>query len=47
LDGEGVDPAFQLGRERVVDQPVAVDPRFAGELGRHHEHAEMAVCTEN
>ena len=36
LDGEGVDSTFELGRERVVDQPVAVDPRLAGELGRHH-----------
>ncbi len=44
LDGKGVDPAFQLGRERVVDQPVAVDPRLAGELGRHHDHAEMALA---
>jgi hypothetical protein len=44
LDGEGVDLAFQLGRERVVDQPVAVDPRLAGELGRHHEYAEMALA---
>lgn len=44
LDGEGVDLAFQLGRKRVVDQPVAVDPRLAGELGRHHEYAEMALA---
>src|SRR6266566_785309 len=44
LDGEGVDLAFQLGRERVVDQPVAVDLRLAGELGRHHEYAEMALA---
>ena len=40
----GVDLAFQLGRKRVVDQPVAVDPRLAGELGRHHEYAEMALA---
>src|SRR5260221_13930676 len=44
LDGEGGGLAFQLGRKRVVAQPVAVDPRLAGELGRHHEYAEMALA---
>ena len=41
---DSVDLAFQLARKRVVDQPVAADPRLAGELGRHHEYAEMALA---
>src|ERR1700756_1145657 len=35
---------FSSPVKRVVDQPVAVDPRLAGELGRHHEYAEMALA---
>jgi hypothetical protein len=45
MDGQCVDTAGELGRERCVDHAVALDPALSFERFRHDMDPEMGLAT--
>ena len=45
MDGERVDAAFELGRERFIHHAMALDPALPLEGFRHNMYAEMGLAT--
>ena len=44
LEGQGMDLAFELGRQRLVDEAMPRQPRLAGKQRRDDQHAKVALA---